>query len=103
MKYTKNPDLTEKDLHKLPHLLIQTGARYTRHGQRLLALQLDDDVLMRDYDRGIDYFFEDCPLDEYVLKQKELKEVSKSFYHPNIILWRVWDHFAKELKIDLTH
>ena len=93
--------LTEGDLQKLPHLLIQTGCRYTVHGQRLLALKLDDDIICKDYDRGIDYLFEDCPLDakEIEKREKQMGE-KKSFWQGGIILWRVWDYWANKLELD---
>ena len=94
--------LEQEDLYELPHLLIQTGCRYTVHGQRLLALKLDDDILCKDYDRGIDYFFEDCPLEAKAIEKREKAMGNKdSFFHPGIILWQVWDHWAKVLDIDL--
>jgi hypothetical protein len=100
-EYTKKL-LEQEDLHELPYLLIQTNCRYTVHGQRLLALKLGDDILCKDYDRSIDYFFEDCPLNAKEVEKREKQTGHKdSFYHSGIILWQVWDYWAKILDIDL--
>ena len=38
-----------------------TGAHYTENGQRIAAIEVDGGVFMSDMDRGISYFFPDCP------------------------------------------
>lgn len=95
--------MKEQDLHNQPYLLFNTGCRYTKHGQRILALQLGNDILCYDYDRGIDYFFKDCPLDARKIEAREKASGSSTSiydFKENIILWRVWDHWAEKLNLE---
>lgn len=100
MEYTKRK-VTEEELHDLPHLFFNTGCRYTKHGQRLLALKLDDDVLCYDYDRCIEYLFEDCPMKEREIERREkAMGQKKTFFQEGIINWRVWKHWQEKLNIE---
>ena len=100
-EYTKKI-VSEEELKNLAFLLIQTNCRYTIHGQRLLALKLGNDIICKDYDRGIDYLFEDCPLDaKEIEKREKAMGEKKSFWQSGIILWRIWDYYAETLNIDL--
>lgn len=100
MEYTKRT-FTHEDLLNLPYLLIQTGARYTVHGQRLLALDLGGDILCKDYDRGIEYLFPGCKLKENIIKHRELSSHGKeSFSHKGIINWKIWEDWAEKLNLE---
>jgi hypothetical protein len=95
--------MKEQELYNQPHLLFNTGCRYTEHGQRILALQLGNDVLCHDYDRSISYFFKDCPLDARKIEAREKASGSHTSiydFKEDIILWRVWDHWAEKLNLE---
>lgn len=56
------------ELSQLPTLVWNTGAAYTKVGQRLAAAHIEDTtgkmgVMLVDIDRGLDYFYADCPLE----------------------------------------
>lgn len=46
----------------LKKLKWNTGRSYTEHGHRIACAEIDGGVYMVDVDRGIAYFFPNCPL-----------------------------------------
>lgn len=49
-----------------------SGAEYSEHGQRMAAAAVSDGVVLVDIDRGLDYFFRDCPLVAEVIYSRYL-------------------------------
>jgi hypothetical protein len=74
-----------------------TGAHYTEHGQRIAAIAVDDGVFMSDMDRGIDYFFPDCPLNQQEIMRRYLYNENGKYSSPGV------DAFGKWALIELMH
>jgi len=67
-----------------------TGAHYTEHGQRISAIAVDGGVYMDDQDRGIDYFFPDCPLEKNEIMRRYLHNENQTYSCPSVDAFGKW-------------
>ena len=68
-----------------------TGAHYTEHGQRIAAIEADGGVLMSDKDRGLHYFFPDCPLDQREIMRRYLYNENCKYSCPSVDAFGLWE------------
>ena len=74
-----------------------TGAHYTEHGQRIAAIEIDGGVFMSDMDRGITYFFPDCPLYQSEIMRRYLHNENCKYDSPSVREFGQWE------LLDLMH
>jgi hypothetical protein len=74
-----------------------TGAYYTEHGQRIAAIEADGGVFMSDMDRGISYFFPDCPFYQSEIMRRYLYNENCKYDSPSVREFGQWE------LIDLMH
>jgi hypothetical protein len=67
-----------------------TSAHYTEHGQRISAISVDGGVFMFDQDRGIDYFFPDCPFNQSEIMRRYLYNENCKYSTPGVDAFGRW-------------
>ena len=68
-----------------------TGAHYTANGQRIAAIEADGGVFMSDMDRGLDYFFPDCPFKQSEIMRRYLYNEDCKYSTPSVDEFGKWD------------
>jgi hypothetical protein len=68
-----------------------TGAHYTENGQRISAISVDGGVFMFDIDRGIDYFFPDCPFNQSEIMRRYLYNENCKYSTPSVDAFGRWE------------
>lgn len=63
---------------------FQGGGLYTKHGQRIAAIEVDGGVYMSDKCRGLAYFFPDCPLNQSEIMRRYLYNENGKYSCPSI-------------------
>jgi hypothetical protein len=67
-----------------------TGAHYTEHGQRIAAIAVDGGVFMSDKDRGLHYFFPDCPFNQSEIMRRYLYNENCKYDSPSVREFGQW-------------
>jgi hypothetical protein len=74
-----------------------TGAYYTEHGQRIAAIEVDGGVFMSDKDRGLHYFFPDCPFYQSEIMRRYNYNENGKYSSPGV------DAFGQWALIEIMH
>ena len=67
-----------------------TGAHYTANGQRIAAIAVDGGVFMSDTDRGLHYFFPDCPFVQSEIMRRYLYNENGKYSSPSVDEYGIW-------------
>jgi hypothetical protein len=68
-----------------------TGAHYTEHGQRIAAIEVDGGVFMSDKDRGLHYFFPECPFYQSEIMRRYLYNENCKYDSPGVREFGQWE------------
>ena len=87
MEYIESP-MTLLNTQEILHW--NTGAFYTEHGQRIAAIEVDGGVFMSDKDRGLHYFFPECPFYQSEIMRRYLYNENCKYDSPSVREFGQW-------------